>query len=179
MSQAGIISTSGGPAPPAVATSYVTDSGTAVPAANILDVFGGTSTANNPNGIATSGATNIETISLTNRIRGTGTIVGAVTGDLITFNLGASPAVYRFTYDVTGRDTGNGNGVGYSLWASLRTDGATATLIQNPFDDADEDASLILANIDVIASGNNMILRATGVAGRTISYVALANYIVV
>lgn len=56
MSQAGIINTTSGPVPPTVATSYVTDSGTAIPALNILNVLGG-------EGIDTSGAGNTVTIS--------------------------------------------------------------------------------------------------------------------
>ena len=46
-----------GPVPPAVATSYVTDNGTAVPALNILNVIGGT-------GAITSGAGNTITITV-------------------------------------------------------------------------------------------------------------------
>lgn len=53
MSQAGIAGTSsgGGALPPTVATSYITNSGTAVPAANTLFVVGGA-------GITTSGSGN-------------------------------------------------------------------------------------------------------------------------
>lgn len=39
-----------GPTPPAIATSYVTDSGTAVPAANVLTVLGGAGCATSASG---------------------------------------------------------------------------------------------------------------------------------
>lgn len=50
MSQAGQINSAVGPVPPTVATSYVTDAGTAVPALNILNVFGGVGTATSASG---------------------------------------------------------------------------------------------------------------------------------
>lgn len=130
-------------------------------------------------GIQTRGdaAGNTIYVQLTNRLRGTASVTGAVTVDLITFDLGDTPAVFRFRYEVTGRDTTSGDGVGYSGFCSVRTDGASATVIQTPFFDSDEDASLSGALIDVVASGNNMILRVTGVAGQTISYNALGEYI--
>lgn len=53
-----MVSTSSGPVPPTVATSYQTNSGVAVPAANILNVLGSS-------GVATSGAGNTVTITLT------------------------------------------------------------------------------------------------------------------
>lgn len=56
MSQAGELNSANNIVPVDVATSYVTDSGTAVPVANILDVFGGS-------GISTAGSGNVVTIT--------------------------------------------------------------------------------------------------------------------
>ena len=60
MSQAGIISTTLGPVPPSVPTSFVLDVGTAVPLLNVLEVNGGT-------GVTTSlGASNQIIITVKN-----------------------------------------------------------------------------------------------------------------
>lgn len=176
MSQGGHLSVSSSPA---VATSYTTDSGSAVPVANVLQILANDTTSNNTNGVQTTGATNIVTVQLTNRLQGTGTATGAVPEDIITFDLGASPAVYRFEFDVAGRNTGTGDGVGYSVDATARTDGASATIIQTPNIDADEDILLVAALIIVVASGNNIILRVTGVVNQVIDYSAVGLYVVV
>lgn len=168
-----------GPVPPNVPTTFVTDSGNAVPAANILNVLGNDTTANDADGITTTGAGSTLTILLTNRVTGTASSVNGATADIITFSLGASPAVFRFSILASGRDTGTGDGVGYTVDAAARTNGATATIISTPDIDADEDASLSTALMSFIASGNNVILRATGVVGQTISYNAVGYYVVI
>ena len=110
-------------------------------------------------------------------VTGTATSSDGSTENIITVDLGDSGKVYRFYFMVTGRDTGTGEGVGYHVFASARTDGATATVIETEFVDADEDDSLNSAEIDFTVSGNNMILQITGVGGETISYLAVGNYI--
>ena len=164
---------------PAVPTSFNTDSGTATPVANTLNILGNDTTDNDIDGITTTGSGSTVSVLLTNRLQGSGSTTGATTADLITIALGASAAVYRLEFKVSGRDTTSGDGVGYSVLTSIRTDGVTATVIQSPFIDTDEDASLTGANIDFIASGNNGILRVTGVALRTINYQSVGYYILV
>lgn len=63
MSQAGQLNSAAGPLPPSVATSYVENSGTAVPAANILDILAALAAAGSTP-ITTTGATNVVTINV-------------------------------------------------------------------------------------------------------------------
>lgn len=163
---------------PSVPTTFDGDTGSATPAANVINIVTDTPlSTSSDNGIMTTGSGNSITIQLTNLLTGTGSVTGAGTGDLITFDLGGSATVYRFTFKVTGRDTATGDGVGYTIFASARTDGATATLIATQFSDADEDASLSGAQMDVVVSGNDVILQATGVAGQTITYNSTGEYV--
>ncbi len=171
-----------GALPPAVPTSFVTDDGTAIPALNILNVNGIDSTEDNSNGIltrATPASGNVLQIILTNRLAGTGTSTNASVLNLSTLTLGSSAGVYRFQFYISGRDTVSGDGIGYTVFASAKTNGVTATIISTPFVDNDEDASLVAASADFVASGNTVILQVTGVAGRTINYSSVGTYVVV
>lgn len=168
--------------PPVVPTSFVTDNGTAISVLNILNVNGGSTTVSNDNGIITEANPNLSDnleIFLTNRLFGMVTADGTTTQSLITVPLADTPSVYRFQFDVTGRETTTGDGVGYTVFASARTDGTNATIISDPFLDEDEDTSLIKAFIQFISSGNDVILLVTGVFGQTITYKAVGTYVVV
>ncbi len=170
----------GSPLPPEVATSYVTDDGTSIASGNIENVKGVDSTENNANGVLTRANPNLSNnlqVILTNRLQGTATSTNASNADMVTFSLAATPTVYRFYFDATGRDTGSGDGVGYTLYGSARTDGASATIIATPFIDTDEDASLIGASINLLASANSIVLRGIGVAGRTVNFSAVGTYV--
>lgn len=180
MSQAGPLTSTNSPPPPGTDISFDLDVGMTTSVASVMEVVGVDSTADNDNGIFTNANPNLSNVTqivLSNRLTGTATVVGAVTGDIITFSLGASAAVFRFDFDIAGRDTISGDGVGYRVQGTSKTDGATAAIVELPDIDADEDASLIDAEMDLIASGNNVILRATGVAGSTINYNAVGTYV--
>lgn len=177
MSQAGIINTTSGPVPPSVPTSFVTDSGTAVPAANILNVITNDTTANNANGIQDTGSGNTVTIFLTNRFHGSGTTVGATTADLVTFALGATPATYIFEITTAAFNPSTPAGAGYKTYATIRTTGVAGTLIDDQDSIINEDAALVTSDDNVIVSGNNAIFRVTGVVGLTIDWVTVGTYV--
>jgi len=161
---------------PSVPTSFAGDSGTATPAANVLTIDALDTQDNNDNGVVTEASGSTVTLLLTNRLQSTVTTIGATTADIITLDLGASAAVYRFSFEVVGRDTATGDAIGYSIKATLKTDGAAATEIDADYQDKDDDTSLAAASVDVIASGNNAIVRVTGVAGQTISHGVVGYY---
>lgn len=162
---------------PSVPTNFVTDSGTATPVANALNVLADDTTSDNTNGIQTTGSGDTLTVEITNRLYGTGSTTGAVTDDVITFSLGGSTAGYALWFEVIGRDTGTGDLVRYTLRGTFKTDGATATRVNTPFTDDDESASIVDSSADLIASGNNAVVRVTGTAGQTISWTSVGWYL--
>lgn len=178
MSQAGIINTSGS-LPPTVATQYTADNATtATPAANNLNLFTGAVTDNDTDGIRSIASGSTVTTQLTNRFYNT-TTSAAATVDLITFSLGGSAAVYRFDFQVAGRDTATGNAVGWTVFGSFKTNGAASTLIQTAFVDADKDAALSTIDIDMVQSGNSAVLRVSNPTAQTIAYAVVGHYVVV
>jgi hypothetical protein len=178
MSQAGIISTSGGPVPPQVPTTFVGDTGSATPAANTLTVPGGTSTDNNTNGIQTSGSGATLTIELTNRVPGSATTNDDSTPQtLYTFPLGATPGTYTFFARVAAYNSTDTLGAGYTSFAIVRTTGAAGTVLGSTVAIADEEGAMSGVLVENNVSGNNYVLTATGLAGKTIAFVALTEYV--
>ncbi len=186
MSQAGHLSVA---ANPAVATSFTTDTGTAVPAANILDVRAVDVQANNDNGIQTrggvstvAGGLNDLEIQLTNRIQGGLTTVGAGTSDLTLISFDAAPfsgtaGVYVFDFRVAAFESATPSGGVYTLSGGLRTNGTTPVIIGADFDKiVHEDAALATADVNILVSGNNLIVRFTGVAALTIAWDIVGTY---
>lgn len=157
---------------PAVPTSFVTDSGAAVPVANVLNILGGV-------GAETSAAGNTVTVTVSGMVEGTGTTVGAVTADLITFALPAIASVYKIKADVVGYSPTANAGVGYELVNSVRTTGAAAVLVGAIDRITDEEAALVGCNADIVVAGNTFIVRATGTAGQTIRWNSRISYIFV
>ena len=180
MSQAGIINTSSGPVPPTVPTSFVTDSGTAIPAANILNVLGIDASTNDLDGVTTTGSGNTLNVVLTNRITGTATTTDAVTPvNIYTFPLGATPGTYLFNAKFVAYNLTDSLSAGYMSTASVRTTGAAGTVIDAANSFYSEEGAMSGTVITNSVSGNDLVLTVTGLAGKTIHYVALTDYIFV
>lgn len=183
MSQAGIISTTSGPVPPTVPTSFVTDvNSPAIPAANVLNVPGGQTSINNNNGIQTDGSSGSNTLTsqLTNRITGTATTNDAVTVQTIySFPAGLIPGTYLLEVRVIGFNVTSNLSAGYTSYRVIRTDGATATLISaNPGIISEEGAmtGVIVTNG---TSANNITLTVQGYNADVIHWRALTTYVFV
>lgn len=190
MSQAGEINSASLPVPPTVPTSFVTDvNSPSIPAGNIENVFGGTTTSNVSNGVQTDGSSggNTLTVKLTNRAVGASTTTGAASSNIITLPLGATPGVYTFDITVAGfAKTGVGTplGAGFTIVGAVRTTGAAATLIPTQVVDHFEEGALGGPPTQVSAvlgvSGNNAVVTVTGISdggvGFVIDWNATLNY---
>lgn len=178
MSQAGIINTSSGPVPPTVATTYVTDvNSPAIPAANILNVLGNDTTANNDNGIRTDGSSgsNTLTIQVTNRLQGTVTTVGTVTSAIITF----APTVigtYAIECRIAAYNTTAALGAGYSIFGTVRFDGANCNLCGTVDKIVNEEGPMSSANVTMTVSAGNLLINGVGYAAQTINWSAVGLY---
>jgi hypothetical protein len=167
--------TSSGPIPPTIATSYTTDNGTAVPAANILLVNGKDSTENNANGIITkggvagTGTANEVDIVLTNRLQGTTQTVGVSTANIITFTP-TTLGTYSIGFEVAAYNTTSSIGAGYRLFGAVRFDGVSSHLCDTFEAMDEEEGTMSSTGLDVIVSGANVILQATGYAAQTINW---------
>lgn len=170
-----------GPVPPTVPTQFTADDATiAIPATNNLNVFSRDTSANNDNGIETTadpnGSDNLF-IELTNRLQGSGNSVGGVTTDLVTFALGATPRTFFFFLDIAAFNSSTPASAGFSTYTTIRTDGITATLIDDTDAITHKDIALLASNAEMVVSGNNAILRVTGVGGLTINWNSVGYYV--
>lgn len=170
----------GGPIPPTIPTSFTTDSGVAVPAANNLNVFGNDTTSNDVDGITTTGAGSTVTVLLTNRLQGTVTTVGEQTLPIITF----TPTVvgtYAIEIRVAAFNTTSTLGAGYSVFGTARFDGVNSNLCGTADKIVNEEGTMANpppdgANVTFTVSGASILINGDGYAGQTINWSAVALY---
>lgn len=177
MSEFHIISTSA-PPPPTVATSFVTNDGTAIPALNILNVLGFDSTENNANGIVTRANPDLSNnldIFVTNRLQGSGTTVSTGTADIITF-IPTVIGTYALEYRTAAYNSTSLLGAGYSFFGAIRFDGVNSTICDASDEIVNEEGAMSAVDLATIVSGSSIILRATGYLGQTINWSSVGLY---
>ena len=182
MSQAGIINVAGGGGGGAPVETITGNDGIAVPpTGNNIFLVGGSLSTNNTNGITTTGnaGASTETVNLTNRVQGIVTTADATSTTLTSFSLGATPGVYNFDIQISGYDLTDTAGVGYFISGSVRTTGAAGVLVGTPDKIVNEETATVTCDANLIVSGNNAIVQVTGIAGKTINWRALSQYIFV
>jgi hypothetical protein len=184
MSQAGIINTQSGPAPPTVATSYVTDvNSPAIPAANILNVFGRDTTNNDVYGIQTDGSSgsNTLTVQLTNRFHGSVTTTNATPTTLVSCPMVTNPAVFNFVVNVVGYDSTNNAGASVVATVTFRTTGGSPVNLSPDDFVTQQDATFAGGSGSIIFNGSaaSMSVVVTGALATTIDWVAHGTYTVV
>ncbi len=170
--------TSGGPIPPVIPTSFITDDGTAIPAANILNVNALDSIENNSNGILTRANPNLSNnleVIITNRLQGVVTTTDATPTPIITF----TPTVIG-TYVIEARtsayNTTSSLGAGYSMFAGVRFDGVNSNLCGTPDKIVNEEGAMSSANCTITVSGANILINGVGYVAQTINWSAVGLY---
>jgi hypothetical protein len=166
------VETTSGNLPPSVPTSFPTDSGTAIPVANVLNVVtpgGGTQ------GIMTTGAGNTITISLTDSVlTGTATTVGATTANInVLIPAPTSNSTVNIRASVAGYDQTTGLAVGAEMIGTVVNNAGVVHVIGTPDVTKNNDLGLALTNVDLSVSGTNVQVRVLGVAGKTIQWRAV------
>lgn len=167
-----------GPVPPTVATSYVTNDGTAIPAANVLNVLGLDSTENNANGILTRANPDLSNnldIFITNRLQGSITTVGAASADIVTF-VPTVVGTYSLEYRTAAYNTTSLLGAGYSMFGAIRYDGVNSNICDTFDEILNEEGAMTAVDIEVVISGSSVILRATGYLAQTINWSSVGLY---
>lgn len=162
--------------PPHVATSYVEDSGSAVPSANILNILTNETNVNNDHGILSTGSGNTVTIYLTNRITGAVTTTDATPTNVVSVSLGATPGTYVVEGSLIAYDVTDAAGGAYTYVGAAVTNGITGVEINSEIRNIFEQAALTTADFSFSVSGNNALVTVTGIAGKTIDWSCLFVY---
>jgi len=157
---------------PTVPTAFVTDSGTAVPAANILNVV---TPGSGTQGIVTSGSGNTVTISLIDAVlTGTAQTVNAGTANInVNIPLPTNESAITIRANLVGYAKSSGLAIGGELIGTVRNVGGVLTVIQIPEVTKNNDSVLATWSATLVISGTDVLVQVTGVNTYTINWTAI------
>lgn len=161
---------------PSVPISFTADDGSvATPAANNINNLSSSVSTNNDNGIQTRNSGDTTTVQLTNRVQDSITTADATLTDVIAFPLPAA-GTYVFNVEIAAFNQTDTLAAGYSMFATVRTDGATATKIGTEDKIVNEEGAMSACNVFTAVTGNQVQFQVQGIAAKSIKWNAVASY---
>jgi hypothetical protein len=127
--------------------------------------------------IAGNPGTNTLTASIGNSATGTGQTIGAVTADIITIPLSTTPTTYTIEARIAAFEATGPNSAGFSLFATVQSGAVSAILIVDTDKIKHASVPIDTSDANIVVSGDNAIVRVTGVVGLTIDWSAFSVYI--
>lgn len=145
---------------------------------NNINILGAISSDFNLLELQTVGDAGANTITVTqfNTITGFLSGIGPSTINVITFDLGATEAVFIMDISMVVGDKTAEEGAGYNIFGTIRTTGAAASLVGTPDKIVNEEGNLIDGDADMIASGNNFVLTYDVPVGANVNTTAYVKY---
>lgn len=130
------------------------------------------------NGLTTTGvpATNTITWTLDNYSNQTTTTNDAVPNVSMTIPLGAVAGVYTVDVNVSAYNITDTAAAGFSLFGTVKTDGAVGTLIGVPDKIINNEVSMATTDANIVISGNNIVIEVTGIAAKVINWRSITFY---
>ena len=167
---------SGGSTPGTI--TFITDvNPSAVPSGGNLNVIGGSSGTFHESGVYTDGSSGANTliVFLSNRIHGRVITTDATVTPIATFAT-VGPGVYAIKVLVSAWNPVDGVGATYDVFAGIKYVGAVGTKLGAEFKNVIEDTAMGTCNVTVTVSALNILINATGIAGKTIKWTATGTY---
>ncbi len=121
-------------------------------------------------------ATNTITWTLDNYNNQTTTTTNATPDVSMTIPLGAVAGVYTVDVNVSAYNVTDSAAAGFSLFGTVKTDGAVGTLIGVPDKIVNNEVAMATSDANIIVSGNNMVIQCTGILAKTINWRAITFY---
>lgn len=153
---------SGSNLPANIPTQFTEDSGTAVPAANNLNIFGA-------DGIKTTGSGSTVTVGFN---QGTNTTLGIATSTILTLTPPDNDTT-TFQILISGYDATSNLGVGGQIIGTIRKTAGVVTVLGTPDIIKNGDFPLNGSTYTIVASGGDVLVQATSNSLDTVTWTAL------
>lgn len=143
----------------------------------------GSVSTNDPNGLNVNTVGTTTTYNLTNRFNGTASTSNASPTNILVVAPTIPDAVYTIQATFSGIRTAAPQGaVGYNIFATVRTDGSTCTLVGTPDKIVNEDdgtggsTDMTGCDANILVAANTIQFEVVGIVGSTINWNMVATY---